>query len=103
MGFDVSHLFCAIVVANPEARDKKGLTQKVIDSVVKNGLQDAVLNLEDARTYFNKFDETKAEQDLDWALGFWRKQGDAIPTNNPNKCVSCEYNEECNNDDTREN
>jgi len=53
------------------------------------------LTTENARIYLNKFNQTEAEKDLDWAIEFWKKQREAIPTRNPNKCRSCEYKMEC--------
>ena len=96
MGFDTNRLFYAIVIADPKARDDKGLKKRVVKAIMENGLKEAVLTTENARIYFNKFNQTEAEQDLDWAIEFWRKQREAIPTRNPNKCKSCEYNAECN-------
>lgn len=95
MGFDTSRLFCAIVVAEPRVRDDVELKHRVVDAVVKNGPKEAVLNVDGAKIFFERFDGTKAEQDLDWAVAFWRKEREAIPTDNPNKCIRCEYSTEC--------
>jgi len=95
MGFDTNRLFYAIVIVDPKARDDKKLKKRVVDAVIENGPKEAVLTIENARIYFNKFNQTEAERDLDWAIEFWKKQREAIPTRNPNKCRSCEYNVEC--------
>ena len=95
MGFDTNRLFYAIVIVDPKARDDEKLKKRVVDAVIENGPKEAVLTIENARIYFNKFNQTEAEQDLDWAIEFWKKQREAIPTRNPNKCRSCEYNVEC--------
>lgn len=95
MGFDTRHLFYAIVIAEPMVKDIKKLKESVIDVVVKNGPKEAVLKTEDARIYVNKFNQAEAEQDVDWAIEFWKNQREAIPTRNPNKCKSCEYKKEC--------
>jgi len=42
-----------------------------------------------------KYNHEEAEKDLNWASKFWKKEGEAIPTQNPNKCKTCEYNEKC--------
>jgi len=96
MGFDTSRLFYVIVIVNPEARNDRRLREKVIDAVTKDRPKDTVLTIENAQIYLKKFNQTEAEQDLDWAIEFWKKQREAIPTRNLNKCKSCEYNAECN-------
>lgn len=95
MGFDTNRLFYAIVMANPMTENAKELKERVMDAVIKNGPKEAVLTTKNARIYINKFNHTEAEQDLDWALEFWKKQREAIPTRNPNKCRSCEYEADC--------
>jgi len=95
IGFDTDHLFYAIVMANPMVKDIQKMKERVIDAVVKNGPKEAVLKTENARIYVNKFNESEAEQDLDWAIEYWKNQREAIPTRNPNKCKSCEYNAKC--------
>lgn len=95
MGFDTSRLFCAIVVADPRVRNEVELKHRVVDAVIKNGPKEAILDIDRARIFFDKFDGNKAEQDLNWAIAFWRKERDAIPTENLNKCVRCEYRTEC--------
>ncbi len=95
VGFVVSHLFNAIVVADPMAKDDKRLKNRVLDAILKNGAKDAILNVEGANIYFKKFDVAKAGHDLEWALDFWKSKREAIPTSNPNKCRSCEYSAEC--------
>ncbi len=95
MGFDVSRLFYAIVVADRRAKDDDQLKDRVIDAVLKNGQKEAVLTTENAVIHLKEFDPEETELSLDWAIEFWKKQREAIPTSNPNKCRSCEYNEEC--------
>ena len=95
MGFDVSKLFYAIVVADLRAKDDDQLKVRVVDTILKNRLKETVLTTENAVIYLNKFNPKEAEQNLDWAIEFWKKQREAIPTRNPNKCRSCEYEMEC--------
>ena len=95
MGFSADRLFYAIVIVNPEARDDKTIKRRVVNTIMENRLEEAVLTTENARIYLNKFNQTEAEKALDWAIEFWKKQREAIPTRNPNKCRSCEYNVEC--------
>lgn len=95
MGFDISRLFYAIVLADPKARNDKHLKQKVVDVVVKNGPKEAALEIENVIVYLHKFNQNDAEKDLDWAIEFWKNSREAVPTNNSNKCKNCEYKVEC--------
>jgi hypothetical protein len=95
MGFDTRLLFYAIVVADPAARSDGSLKEKVLDAIGENGLKEGILELDNARIFLCKFNRGDAEKDLDWALKFWKKEREAIPTQNPNKCKTCEYLEKC--------
>lgn len=95
MGFDVSRLFYAIVVADPEARNDRRLKQEVVRAIGTNGPKEAVLNIRNAVIYVQRFDKDDAEKDLDWAIEFWKGSRDAVITSNPKKCVKCEYKVEC--------
>ena len=88
-------LFYAIVVADRRARDDHNLKDNVFEAVMKNGLRKAILPIENAVIYLNKFDEQEAESSLEWAIQFWKSQREAIPTTNQYKCRTCEYREEC--------
>jgi CRISPR/Cas system-associated exonuclease Cas4 (RecB family) len=94
-GFDVSRLFLAVVVADPRAKDDKDLKNRVITEIFKNGPKESFLTVSRANIFISKFNCAKAEEDLDWALDFWKQQREAIPTTNPRKCISCEFNEKC--------
>jgi len=95
MGFDISKLFYAIVVADRKAKDDDQFKARVVDSTLKNGLKEAVLTTKNAIIYLNKFRPDEAELALDWAIEFWKGQRESIQTTNPNKCRSCEYNTDC--------
>jgi hypothetical protein len=95
MGFDTTQLFYAIVLARPEARHDPQFKQQVITAVIEKGLNEAEIPLKDTQIYITQFDLEKAHQDLEWAIEFWKKTREAIPTQNPNKCQSCVYTEEC--------
>lgn len=95
MGFDTSHLFYAIVIVDPKARDDKELKRKVVDAIIKNGPKEAMLAIENAKVDFRKFNQSDAEEDLDWAIEFWKNRRDAILTTNSNKCENCGYKAEC--------
>ena len=95
MGFDTRHLFYAIIVANPAAGSDGKLKKKVLEAINKNGPKEGTLELDNARVYLCKYNQEDAEKDLNWALKFWRQERDAMPTQNPNKCKTCEYFEKC--------
>lgn len=95
MGFDTSRLFYAIIVVNPRAKDDEKLKHRVYEALLENGPKEAVLTLENAKIYLNRFVTRDAESDVDWAIEFWKKRREAIATINPNKCRSCEFNKQC--------
>jgi len=95
IGFNTEKLFYAIVVADRRARDDPNLKDNVSEAIMKNGLKKAILPIENAVIYLNKFDEQEAESSLEWAIQFWKGQREAIPTTNQYKCRICEYKEEC--------
>ena len=95
LGFNTSKLYYAIVVADRRKRDDHDLKDNVFEAVKRNGLRKAVLPIENAVIYLNKFDEQEARASLDWAIQFWKGEREAISTSNRNKCRVCEYEEEC--------
>jgi len=95
IGFNTEKLFCAVVVADRRTREDPDLKDNVFNAVMKNGLKNAILRIENAVIYLSKFDEQDAEAHVDWAIKFWKNQREAIPTTNPFKCRSCEYQEQC--------
>lgn len=95
MGFNTDRLMYVIVMAEPKAKNSERLRNSVIETTVKNGQNEGIIDTENAKIYVNKFDYNDAERDLEWALGFWIMQRDAIPTRNQNKCRSCEYGRIC--------
>jgi hypothetical protein len=96
LGFDTEKLYYAIVVADRRARDDPDLRDRVFERITNNGFSNAVLPVENAVIYLNKFDEQVASASLDWAIEFWKGKREAISTKNQNKCRVCEYFEECN-------
>ena len=95
MGFDVSRLFYAIVVADPKTKGSSAFRKNVKRKVIENRSEIAAHSIEDAKIYLNKFNNSCAEIDLAWALEFWSKKREAKPTTNLNKCDRCEYKLKC--------
>jgi CRISPR/Cas system-associated exonuclease Cas4 (RecB family) len=97
MGFNTSRTFYAIVVADPATRGNPELQTKAIDAIFKKGFKESILSIDDAIIHFCKFHSSEAREDLQWAIEFWKRKRDATPTTNPNKCVKCEYQTQCQN------
>jgi CRISPR/Cas system-associated exonuclease Cas4 (RecB family) len=95
MGFDTDQLYYILVLAKPKAKYEPNFREKIVEAVEKNGLKESIIKIENACLYITKFDTDKASQDLDWAIDFWKNHRKPIPTRNPNKCRSCEFNKEC--------
>jgi len=95
IGFDTRLLFYAIVVADPAVRSDRNFKKKVLEVINKNGPKEGILELDNAKVYFCKYNHGEAEKDLNWAVKFWKQEREAIPTQNPNKCKTCEYFEKC--------
>jgi CRISPR/Cas system-associated exonuclease Cas4 (RecB family) len=95
IGFDTRLLFYAIIVADPAVRFGRNLKKKVLEAINKNGPKEGILELKNARVFLRKYNHGDAEKDLNWAVKFWKQEREAIPTQNPNKCKTCEYFEKC--------
>jgi len=95
IGFDTKLLFYAIVVADPVVQSDKNFKKNVLAAINKNGPREGILELDNARVFFCKYNQGDAEKNLNWAVKFWKKERQAIPTTNPNKCKTCEYFEKC--------
>ena len=95
MGFDVSCLVYVIAIIPPSSRNESTLFTKIVDTVI-NKQSDAVsMTVDEALVHVYDYHSTYAEEDIDWALEYWRRMRDAIPTRNPNKCTRCEYKSSC--------
>jgi len=57
IGFNVEKLYYAIVVADRRAKGDPTLKERVFDALQKNGLKNAVIPIENAVIYLNKFDQ----------------------------------------------
>lgn len=95
MGFDTRHLFYAIVTADPKTRGNRKFRKEAIDAIIKNGPKESVLQINDATIHFHKFNPKDIENDLSWAIDFWKQKREATATNNPKKCSRCEYQTQC--------
>lgn len=97
MGFNVGGLHYGIVMASSEAKDDSSLTEKVINTIIERGVEEPIVDIENTQVYLSKYDVNKVSNELEWATKYWKQEREAIPTNNPNKCRRCEYNNRCEN------
>lgn len=95
MGFDTSKLHYVLAVAPPSLKNDASLFRKILDASVKNGPKEARLEMEEANVHIHPYRSADADQNVVWASGFWKGSREAIQTNNPNKCRSCEYKNNC--------
>lgn len=95
LGFDTGQLLYAIVKSHPETKNDETLKQRVSETVLKNGLEAGIFTTGKTKIFISNFNQTEAERDLDWAIEFWKKQREPIPTRNSNKCRACEYKIQC--------
>ena len=95
MGFDTSRLFYAIVIADPKTKNVPELQNKALDTIMQHGFKDAILTIENATIHLHRYNRTEAENDIGWAIQYWKNNREALPTNNPNKCLRCEYKPQC--------
>ena len=51
----------------------------------------------EAMAFNYPFEKAEIIKELDWALGYWIKEREAIPTQNKAKCRVCDYKEVCEN------
>jgi hypothetical protein len=95
MGFDTSKLHYVLAVAPPSLKNDTALFRKILNASVRNGPKEARLEMEEANVHIHPYRSADADQAVFWASGFWKEVREAIPTNNPNKCRSCEYKNNC--------
>ncbi|MBM3291790.1 hypothetical protein FJY84_03840 [Candidatus Bathyarchaeota archaeon] len=97
MGFKINELYYGIVMVNPSVKDKKNLINSILDYTSKNNFIDPIVDFGNARMYFCKYNSESILNELNWAIDYWTRQREAIPTTNQKKCMSCEYNKKCEN------
>ncbi|MHA1712377.1 MAG: PD-(D/E)XK nuclease family protein [Candidatus Freyarchaeota archaeon] len=98
MGFNTKKLKYALILAPPKCKVKKGLKKKIIDIIIRNSGKDIYEEKIEGTTlkiYAADFQINHARKELDWALDFWRKKREAIPTKKAGKCTACEFQKLC--------
>ena len=102
MEFKITSLFYAIIIATPEMRNNEKIMKEISFRVYQsffNNLslkkEKSILTIDNVKIFLYKFNPTKAEQSLNWALEFWKGERKVIPTGNLNKCKKCDYRTKC--------
>lgn len=95
MNFDTHQLFYAIAIVPPALRNDQELFDKILVAVSQCGPKEAEFTVGQAHIYTYQYRPETAKRALDWALQYWQKVRDALPTTNINKCKTCEYQNEC--------
>jgi CRISPR/Cas system-associated exonuclease Cas4 (RecB family) len=99
-GFLVDRLRYALIypAAEPEPRGREDLEREVVAEALRGGGGVRGKTFV-ARIY--PFDLREAEEDVAWALGFWRGEREAVPTSRAGKCRACDFRTICPNSRAR--
>ncbi|MGC9014955.1 MAG: PD-(D/E)XK nuclease family protein [Thermoproteota archaeon] len=96
MGWNTNKLKYAIVVASPKLMNNEKLrTISTLALLLK--IKDTTISVMEGEVKISiyKFKVEEAVSELEWALGFWKKEREAIPTRKHTKCETCEYKTIC--------
>jgi len=77
---------------------KKELKKKIIHTIIRNlekNFFKEKINGTTLKVYVADFRINRARKELEWALDFWRKKREAIPTKKAGKCATCEFKKLC--------
>ena len=103
LGFNTANLYYIIVVTTFSCKDCLALKEERIISTAKKkkGViikrKSICPECKDGNIIMQskKFDKKNIVEDLEWALDYWLKRRDAIPTKKVWKCRACKYNSKC--------
>lgn len=102
LGFDTSWLFYAIVISPPEMLSNMGplkaLPRRIFVEFLEQELfthEKSTITYDSCDVYLYSFKAEKAQQDLEYVITYWKQEREPIPTDNPNKCKSCEFADKC--------
>lgn len=97
LGLDTSELKYAIVIAPLNSSGNERLRKVSLDILrnpkldkLKIGIENGIVNV-----YVNKYNRAEAEEELKWAIPFWKAEREAIPTKKEGKCKACEFRNVC--------
>lgn len=97
MGFDVSQLRYALVMAPPECKGSDDLRRIPTLALKHQSQEPMAVSLPNgtANVYLTTYRQSEILGELEWALGFWKNQRDPKPTSNAGKCRVCQFRETC--------
>ncbi len=98
MGLKTENLRYVLILA---PRACKGILEiRNIERAILNGGGGEIIERRIAgqtiRAFVTTFKIEEVKQELEWALDYWLKERDAIPTRRPNKCRVYSFNDKCN-------
>ncbi|KKM64327.1 hypothetical protein LCGC14_1502480 [marine sediment metagenome] len=102
LGFDTSSLFYTIVILPPYMVSEKKKLNDLSREIMLNFWGEKLYKKDSStllrgkvNVFIQKFDIHLVEEKLDKMLEFWKKEREAIPTDNQNKCLICEFKKKC--------
>ena len=99
LGFDTSRLRYAIILASPDLKGddvfRENSTKMIIKNIRKDKFEAYKKGSSIATAYLSNFYPREAIEDMEWALEYWQRKREAIPTRKPVKCRTCEFNSTC--------
>ena len=95
MNLDILKLYYAIAILPPSSRNESTVFSNIVQAVLDHGPHETSFSVGEAHVHLYAYQSTTAEDDIDWALDYWRSNRDAISTRNPKKCARCEYEASC--------
>ncbi|MGA2361047.1 MAG: PD-(D/E)XK nuclease family protein [Candidatus Aminicenantales bacterium] len=96
---DTNNLICGIVIVEPEMKELEDVCDDITPLLQAEALKMRQRRLERTniegrglygQLYSYSLDNTK--KNLDWAIGYWKKQRAALPTRKAHKCEACQFN-----------
>lgn len=94
MGFEISSTTYDIMTFTRSCHDCVKLTDRSC-TIFTHNKNTYRCKKGEAKVFSFPFDRDKAIEELDWALGFWLEERNAIPSDNPAKCSACRRRDAC--------
>ena len=99
MGFRTQALKYALILAPQTCNNPEELKHKIEKTILKYENRDSFKKKIDGnlvKCFINNFKIEEAKQELEWALKYWKKEREVIPTRKPSKCQACGFKKKCN-------
>lgn len=96
---DTDDLICGIIIVEPEMHELGEVQDDITPKLQAEALKMRQrrldrMNIDEpgfyGQLYSYSLDNTK--KNLDWAISYWRKQRNALPTKKAHKCKACQFN-----------